>query len=165
MHLFENRLKTHWTKLSAQAVIHFPLFIETFANIERQHIFVDTNVISFNKHSVLRRQSRDRNRNIKWSLYCQYGQYWQYNDHFIFRFGSTTTILYFISFKFFQYNIHDACAALACLSHKEFGTCDTTCINTNVFLIPVSDIVRFDDAIVGKASEISRENDVGILMI
>ena len=58
------------------------------------------------------------------------------------------------------YNIHDACAALACLSHKEFGTCDTTCINTNVFLIPVRDIVRFDnDAIVGKASENSR--DVG----
>ena len=27
----------------------------------------------FCKHSVLRRQSRDRNRNIKWSVYCQYG--------------------------------------------------------------------------------------------
>ena len=48
----------------------------------------------------------------------------------------------------------------SCLSHKEFGTCDTICINTNVFLIPVRDIVRFDnDAIVGKASENSR--DVG----
>ena len=48
----------------------------------------------------------------------------------------------------------------SCLSHKEFGTCDTICINTNVFLIPVRDIVRFDnDAIVGKASENGR--DVG----
>ena len=26
-----------------------------------------------NKRSVLRKQSRDRNRNIKWSVYCQYG--------------------------------------------------------------------------------------------
>ena len=25
------------------------------------------------KHSVLHRQSRDTNRNIKWSVYCQYG--------------------------------------------------------------------------------------------
>ena len=107
MHLFENRLKAHWTKLSVYAVIHFPLFIKTFANIERLYIFVDINVISF---------------------------------------------------KFFKYNIHDACAALAYLSHKEFGTCDTICINTNVFLTPVRDIVRFDiDAIVGKASENSRE--------
>ena len=48
----------------------------------------------------------------------------------------------------------------SCLSHKEFGTCDTICINTNVFLKPVRDIVRFDnDAFVGKASENSR--DVG----
>ena len=27
------------------------------------------------KRSVLRRQSRDANRNIKWSVYCQYGEY------------------------------------------------------------------------------------------
>ena len=28
-----------------------------------------------NKRSVLRRQSRDTNRNIKRSVYCQYGEY------------------------------------------------------------------------------------------
>ena len=50
------------------------------------------------------------------------------------------------------------------MSHKEFGTCDTICINTNVIFIPVRDIVRFDnDAIVGKASENSR--DVGLRVI
>ena len=53
---------------------------------------------------------------------------------------------------------------LARLSHKEFGTVDTTCMNTNGFLIPVIDIVRFgNDAIVGKASEISR--DVGLRIV
>ena len=89
------------------------MFIKTFASIERQHIFVYINVVSF---------------------------------------------------KFFPYYIHDACAALACLSHKAFGTCDTTCINTNAFLIPVRDIVRFDnDAFVGKASENSR--DVGLRVL
>ena len=46
---------------------------------------------------------------------------------------------------FSPYNIKDACAALACLSHKEFGTFDTRCINTNEFLVPVRDIVRFDN--------------------
>ena len=36
--------------------------------------------------------------------------------------------------------------------------CDTTCINTNVFIIQVRDIVRFDNnAIVGKALENSRD--------
>ena len=91
--------------------MHFSLFIKTFANIERWHIFVDINVISF---------------------------------------------------KFFLYNIHDSCAALPCLTNKEFGTCDTICINTNVFLIPVRDIVRFD-AIVGKALANSR--DVGLRVL
>ena len=52
------------------------------------------------------------------------------------------------------------------MSHNEFGTCDTICINTNVFLIPVRDIVRFDnDAIVGKASEISRDVGLRILKV
>ena len=56
------------------------------------------------------------------------------------------------------------CAALACLSHKEFGTCHTICINTNVFFISVRDIVRFDnDTIVGKASDNSR--DVGLRVL
>ena len=32
-------------------------------------------MISLNKRSVLRRQNRDRNRNIKRSVYCQYGEY------------------------------------------------------------------------------------------
>ena len=34
---------------------------------------------------------------------------------------------------------------MRCLSHKKFGRNDITCINTNVFLIPVKDIVRFDN--------------------
>ena len=88
------------------------MFIKTFASIERQHIFVYINVVSF---------------------------------------------------KFFPYYIHDACAALACLSHKAFGTCDTTCINTNAFLIPVRDIVRFDDTIVGKASKNSPDGRLRVL--
>ena len=59
------------------------------------------------RRSVLRRQSRERNRNIKWSVYCQYGQYGfifcfsltkgqcsKTLDHTI-RIGSTPTILYF----------------------------------------------------------------------
>ena len=51
----------------------------------------------------------------------------------------------------------------SCLSHKEFGTCDTICINTNVFLIPVRDIVRFvNNAIDGKASENSRDVGSGV---
>ena len=67
------------------------------------------------------------------------------------------------AFKFFPYNIHDACAALACLSHREFGTCETICINTNVFHIPVRDIVCFDNnAIVGKESENSRDVGSGV---
>ena len=46
------------------------------------------------------------------------------------------------------------------MSHTEFGTCDTICINTDKSLIPVRDFVPFDnEAIVGKASENSR--DVG----
>ena len=34
------------------------------------------------KRSVLRRQSKDTNRNMKWLVYYPY---WQYTDHFIFR--------------------------------------------------------------------------------
>ena len=48
----------------------------------------------------------------------------------------------------------------ACSSRNEFGTCNTMCINTNVFLISLRDIgsTPFDnDALVGKASETSRE--------
>ena len=41
---------------------------------------------NYYKRSVLRRQSRDTNRNIKRSVYCQYCTYWQYTDLFIFRF-------------------------------------------------------------------------------
>ena len=42
--------------------------------------------------------------------------------------------------------------------------CDTRCINTNVFFISVSDIVRFDnDAIVGKAS--ANSWDVGLRVL
>ena len=40
------------------------------------------------------------------------------------------------------------------LSHKEFGTNDITCINTNVFLIPVKDIVRFDNDRILKVHEL-----------
>ena len=43
------------------------------------------------------------------------------------------------------------------MSHRELR------IKTNVFLIPVRDIVRFDDLIVGKASENSR--DVGLRVL
>ena len=32
-----------------------------------------TGVYTVYKHSVLHRQSRDRNQNMKWSVYCQYG--------------------------------------------------------------------------------------------
>ena len=50
------------------------------------------------------------------------------------------------------------------LVHKEFVTCDTIYINTNLFLLPVRDIVRFDnDAILGKALEDSR--DVGLRVL
>ena len=55
-----------------------------------------------NKRSVLRRQSRDTNRNIKWlvSLWRRanarnvrlYYPYWQYTDHFIFQFIYTAYI-------------------------------------------------------------------------
>ena len=31
--------------------------------------------LNFNKRNVLRRESRDTNGNIKWSVYCQYGGY------------------------------------------------------------------------------------------
>ena len=52
------------------------------------------------------------------------------------------------------------------MCHETFGTCDTTCINTNVFLIPVRDIVRFDnDAIVRKASEISQGVGLRVLKV
>ena len=50
------------------------------------------------------------------------------------------------------------------MSHTEFGTCDTICINTDKSLIPVRDFVPFDnEAIVGKASENSR--DVGLRVL
>ena len=43
---------------------------------------------------------------------------------------------------------------MRCLSHKEFGTNDITCINTNVFLIPVKDIVSFDNDRILKVHEL-----------
>ena len=36
---------------------------------------IENDFITYNKRSVLRRQSRDTNRNINRSVYCQYGQY------------------------------------------------------------------------------------------
>ena len=44
------------------------------------------------------------------------------------------------------------------LSHKEFVTNDITCINTNVFLIPVKDIVRFDNDRILKVHELGFQN-------
>ena len=70
----------------------------------------------YNKRSVLRRQSRDTNRNIKRSVYCQYGdsivqrfEHWLFSREFLsdearptletldftIRIGSTPTFLYF----------------------------------------------------------------------
>ena len=38
-------------------------------------IFTSEDMENWNKRSVLRRQSRDTNRNIERSIYCQYGYY------------------------------------------------------------------------------------------
>ena len=61
-----------------------------------------------------------------------------------------------IALKSIPNNIHGACVVLACFSHNTFCTGSTRCINTNVFLIIISDIgsVPFDNdvmSIFGKA--------------
>ena len=47
-----------------------PRFGVPFPSTPKRGLVVNRNK---NKRSVLRRQSRDRNRNTKWSVYCQYG--------------------------------------------------------------------------------------------